>query len=233
MERDTRVAAGTRADAEGSVDENEAIVRVARLLAPVTVLGPGARLGLWVQGCGLACPGCSAQDTWDPTGGVPVPVPQLVDRIVDAIVADSLDGLTITGGEPTDQGAPLASVVSGVRERIGSLDVLVFTGRTLGAARATAPALIKAATCVVAGPYRREEPLPGHRLRATANQEMWIESDASERYASWLADADAPGLQVFAEGGGLYLVGLPRPGDLDRFDALMAQAGVTLKGVSW
>ncbi len=31
---------------------------------PVTVLGPGRRIGLWVQGCSIHCPGCVSQDTW-------------------------------------------------------------------------------------------------------------------------------------------------------------------------
>ncbi|HSV19446.1 MAG TPA: 4Fe-4S cluster-binding domain-containing protein, partial [Casimicrobiaceae bacterium] len=31
---------------------------------PVTVLGPGKRIGLWLQGCSIHCPGCVSQDTW-------------------------------------------------------------------------------------------------------------------------------------------------------------------------
>ena len=85
-------------------------VRVARLLAPVTVLGPGRRLGLWVQGCGLACPGCASRDTWDPAEGLEIPVAELADRITRTVVAEDLTGLTITGGEPTDQGRALASL---------------------------------------------------------------------------------------------------------------------------
>lgn len=208
-------------------------VRVARLLAPVTVLGPGRRLGLWVQGCGLACPGCSSRDTWDPAGGTTIPVGELVDTVCAAILRDGLDGLTLTGGEPTDQAEALTSVVAGVRARLPGLDVLVFTGRTLKAARTLAPQLVSQATCVVAGPYRREDPQPGHRLAATANQEVVVAPEASERYAAWLADAAAPRLQALASGGGLYLVGLPNPGDLDLFRRRLAERGVLLEGVSW
>lgn len=53
-------------------------VRVARIMAPITVLGPGSRVGLWVQGCALACPGCASRDTWDPGGGHAVDVSRLL-----------------------------------------------------------------------------------------------------------------------------------------------------------
>lgn len=225
MERDIAVMPAPR--------QVEATVRIARMLAPVTVLGPGRRLGLWVQGCGLACPGCASRDTWDRAGGVEISVAVLVEQIVAAVNADSLDGLTLTGGEPTDQAEGLAAVVTGVRERLPNLDVLLFTGRPLRAARAIAAGLTDLATCIVAGPYRREHPLPGHRLVATSNQELWVAPEASERYTVWLADEGAPRLQMFAADGGLYLVGLPSPGDLDRFGDLMARRGIRLEGVSW
>ena len=31
---------------------------------PVTVLGPGRRIGIWLQGCSIHCKGCVSQDTW-------------------------------------------------------------------------------------------------------------------------------------------------------------------------
>lgn len=214
-------------------DADVLTVRVARVLAPVTVLGPGRRLGLWVQGCALACPGCASRDTWDAAGGTAVPVAALADRLGDALDADGLDGLTITGGEPTDQGLALAGLVAALRRRRPDLDVLVFTGRPPAAARALAPDLVAAATCLVAGPYRREQPSPGHRLLATANQELIVAPAASDRYGAWLADADAPRLQVLPCDGGLQLVGMPAPGDLELFRAGLAERGVVLEGVSW
>lgn len=214
-------------------DADALTLRVARVLAPVTVLGPGRRIVVWVQGCGLACPGCASRDTWDVAGGTVVPVTALADRLADAVAADELDGLTITGGEPTDQAIPLTALVVLLRERLPGLDVLVFTGRTLAAARAVAPDLIAQASCVVAGPYQREHPTPEHRLLATANQELLITPEASGRYAAWLTEPAPTRIQVFAEGTGLYLVGLPAPGDLDRFRAELGERGVQLEGVSW
>lgn len=46
----------------------EVKIAVNRLHWPVTVLGPGRRVGIWMQGCSIGCPGCVSRDTW------PVPV---------------------------------------------------------------------------------------------------------------------------------------------------------------
>ena len=42
----------------------EVKVAVNRLHWPVTVLGPGRRVGIWMQGCSIGCPGCVSRDTW-------------------------------------------------------------------------------------------------------------------------------------------------------------------------
>ena len=79
--------------------------RISRLHYPVTALGPGRRLGVWVQGCPLACPGCIARDTWDPAGGHEVAVADLT-AVWQAAVDDGADGLTVSGGEPLEQAVP-------------------------------------------------------------------------------------------------------------------------------
>ena len=46
---------------------------------PVTVLGPGQRIGIWFQGCRIHCPGCVSQDTWAADPGKRMPLHELVD----------------------------------------------------------------------------------------------------------------------------------------------------------
>ena len=46
---------------------------------PVTVLGPGRRIGLWLQGCNIGCKGCLSRDTWAREPGK--------DMAVDALLA--------------------------------------------------------------------------------------------------------------------------------------------------
>jgi anaerobic ribonucleoside-triphosphate reductase activating protein len=215
-------------------DDPELTLRLARVLAPVTVLGPGSRIALWVQGCGLACPSCASVDTWDPAGGAVLPVAQAADLVVEQVRDLGLDGITISGGEPTDQGTALTGLLDQVRRALApvDLDVLVFTGRTLSAAQAVAPTLVAAADCVVSGPYRADRPAAG-RLLASDNQRLsFCTPDVERRYRGWLT-APGPDLQVAADDRDLYLVGLPAAGDLDRFATGLQDRGVTLGAVSW
>src|SRR4029077_956889 len=46
---------------------------------PVTVLGPGRRIGLWVQGCTIRCRGCVSQDTWPRDPAKRIDVAALLD----------------------------------------------------------------------------------------------------------------------------------------------------------
>lgn len=38
---------------------------IARILYPVKVLGPGERIGIWMDGCEHGCIGCSNPELWD------------------------------------------------------------------------------------------------------------------------------------------------------------------------
>lgn len=62
--------------------------------------GPGIRYTIWTQGCSIHCPGCLNKDTWDFSAGYD----KSIESIIQEIKSDStLDGITITGGEPLDQ----------------------------------------------------------------------------------------------------------------------------------
>lgn len=207
-------------------------LRISRLLSPVTVLGPGRRVGIWVQGCTLACPGCASADTWDTRGGRSVSVEACAQELIDMLNADiSLSGLSITGGEPVQQGASIARLVELVRSAHPETDVLLFTGYALTAARREAAILLDHVDAVVAGPYRRGSGFGGP-LVGSANQQLHILTPLGEsRFASY--DDDRPAMQVAAADGELLMVGIPRPGDLDRLEIMLAQRGITFGEVTW
>ncbi len=77
---------------------------------PVTVLGPGRRIGLWVQGCSIHCPGCVSQDTWPKDPARAIAVPELI-AWCRKVTAGTFDGVTISGGEPFEQPAGLAALL--------------------------------------------------------------------------------------------------------------------------
>lgn len=61
--------------------------------------GPGVRVTLFCAGCDHHCPGCQNPTTWDPNGGQPF-TDETLDKIVDLLRPDYIQGLTLTGGDP-------------------------------------------------------------------------------------------------------------------------------------
>ena len=91
--------------------------------------GPGERIVLWFQGCPLACPGCFNPETHATTPRRVMPVARLLEQIVER--HNSIEGVTITGGEPFEQADALRVLLAEIR-RSTALSVLVFTGYTRG-----------------------------------------------------------------------------------------------------
>ncbi|MFB6892958.1 4Fe-4S cluster-binding domain-containing protein [Kitasatospora sp. NPDC056327] len=214
-------------------------VRVAQVHRPVTSLGPGRRLGVWFQGCTLACPGCMSRHTWDGTGGRELSIERFA-ALWRRALADGLDGLTVSGGEPLEQPAALGALLAAAdeeRRRAGATaDLLVYTGwepEELAADPATAAAL-DGADAVITGRYRAGEPT---RLawRGSANQRLETRTALGrERYAPFLEHRpERPELQVHVSEGEVRVIGVPRPGDLGRIERDLVRRGVTLRETSW
>lgn len=210
-------------------------MQIARVLHPVTALGPGRRVGVWVQGCTLACPGCASTDTWDGTAGTTVSVTDLAALVAHLFAADpSLTGLTITGGEPLQQATELATLLVALRAEWltagAEIDVLLFTGYAARTARVLAPQLLGLADVVVSGPYRAHHGHGGGIL-GSSNQEVVVRTTLGHRRMSHLSEAQP--LQVTISGSDITMIGLPRPGDLDRLRTELSAVGIDLAAVSW
>lgn len=208
-------------------------IRLNRVIAPITTLGPGRRLGIWVQGCTLACPGCASVDTWDAAGGFAIGVGDLAAALAERIQHDELSGLTLTGGEPFQQAGACAHLLDQVVSAVAQpLDVVVFTGYTYRAAARISPTLVALADGVVCGRYRREQAGDDLLLGSTNQQIVWADPAAEARFTAW-RDTDPPRLEAMVDDQDVYLVGVPGPSDLDRFSARLNARGVELQATSW
>ena len=211
--------------------------RISRLHYPVTALGPGRRLGVWVQGCPLACPGCIARDTWDPAGGREVTVADLT-AVWQAAVDDGADGLTVSGGEPLQQAAALAEFLraaDAVRRRAGrELDFLLYTGYELDELGAPALAALELADAVITGRYRAAEP-GGGIWRGSANQRLRPRTALGERRYRPYVDhvPERAPVQVAVDGRHVWFIGVPTRGTLPRLERALRSRGVSWEGTSW
>lgn len=211
------------------------IARISRIHQPVTVLGHGNRIGVWMQGCSIACKGCVSRDTWSASDGFTMDVTDLIAVVVEA-VDRGLDGLTISGGEPFDQPVALHELLVGVRQRRGSLrefDVLVYSGRSLSIIRQDHSPILEHIDALIPEPFRAVDG-PGDRWRGSANQPIIpLSALGRQRYSDDGSMDGQRAMQVSVEDGRVWMIGIPGPGDLRRVTDRVAGAGVGLSEVSW
>lgn len=150
---------------------------VHNLAFPVTVLGPGRRVALWVAGCSLRCTGCITPQLWERSAGARKNPTAVVERLL--AIEESLDGLTITGGEPFEQPGSLVELIDRVAVERPHWSVLIYSGHRFAALRRRGPdtrALLERTDVLIAGPYRPDRP-PEHPLAGSGNQRVHLLSD--------------------------------------------------------
>ncbi|MCC8027053.1 MAG: pyruvate formate lyase-activating protein [Clostridium sp.] len=68
-----------------------------------TVDGPGIRMVIFLSGCPMRCLYCHNPDTWDPKGGDPMTVEDILNLYENARHFYKKGGITVSGGEPLMQ----------------------------------------------------------------------------------------------------------------------------------
>ena len=210
---------------------------------PVTVLGPGRRIGLWLQGCTIGCRGCVSQDTWPRDASKAIPVAELLDWCA-RVAPEGPDGITISGGEPFEQPAGLLALLEGLdRWRRGlvqgggpDFDILCYSGQPMRRLQRDHARLLALIDAVIPEPYVDSLPVT-HVWRGSGNQPLVVLTERGRRrYAGHVdAAADAAGkrMQVAVEGGRVWMIGIPARDDMERVEALCAERGLALERVSW
>ncbi|MEO3944960.1 4Fe-4S single cluster domain-containing protein [Gorillibacterium sp. CAU 1737] len=101
----------------------DSLIRIADWVEDSITDGPGLRFTLFTQGCPHACPGCHNPQTHAVEGGRVVTLGSILDRIR---ANPLLDGVTLSGGDPFEQAAPLAFLAEKIHEL--GLNVITYTG---------------------------------------------------------------------------------------------------------
>lgn len=154
-------------------------LNITQVAANMTVLGYGQhRAGVWTQGCAIGCPGCVSLHTHDPAAGRLVEPAQIIAWLRNH--GSPIDGLTISGGEPSSQDSVVRELIDAYRNTFPG-DVLLYTGLPWTNFSVRYPDLAKACDVVIAGPYVQY--LPALPLRGSSNQTVHLLTElAHERY---------------------------------------------------
>lgn len=102
-------------------------LRIYSRLAHSSANGPGERAVIWLQGCPFRCRGCFNQELRDTEDGEEIGTEKLFRWFVSI---KGISGITLSGGEPTEQIAGLLSLLTEVRSKT-NLSILLFSGRTI------------------------------------------------------------------------------------------------------
>jgi anaerobic ribonucleoside-triphosphate reductase activating protein len=177
-------------------------LNVARWVPRSAANGPGERFVLWLQGCGLACPGCWNPDTWSFAPRHLMTPDEVLARIQ---AVPGLEGVTFTGGEPFAQASALVPLAQRIRE--AGLSLVVFTGHALHELRSPpARELLALVDVLITGRFVLAERDLTLAWRGSRNQEVLF---LTQRYG---AEDAALGGQVevhLDEAGGVVLTGFP------------------------
>lgn len=214
-------------------------IQVNKAHYPVTVLGPGRRIGIWLQGCSIHCKGCVSTDTWATDPRRAIAVSELL-AWCKRTAGQELDGITLSGGEPFDQPGPLRTLLQalhGWRKQGGQdFDILCYSGYPLKTLQQRHPALLKLLDAIIPEPYADGLPL-GKLWCGSSNQSLVpLSPRGVERFAPFtLENADSPGkrMQMSVEGGRVWMIGIPERGDMARLEELCQSRGLSLEQVSW
>lgn len=183
------------------------MVNLHAFLDASTENGPGTRAVIWVQGCTLACPGCFNPDTHD------LAIRQAIsthDLAAHLLALSNIEGITISGGEPFLQAAPLAELCAIMRQH--DRGVIVFSGfpfeTLVQAERSDWNALLAVTDLLIAGPFVLAEACD-LALRGSRNQTLHF---LSGRYAAYREqfDHEANSVEIMIdETGQVTMTGFP------------------------
>jgi anaerobic ribonucleoside-triphosphate reductase activating protein len=197
----------------------------------VTALGWGIRGGIWLQGCSISCPGCLSRDTWPEDDRLLVDVGVITGWVAE--VVPKSDGITISGGEPFDQPAAVREIARAARLAATdrAVDILVYSGRSIAELERDHLPVLAEIDAVITEPFDARRPADDG-WRGSTNQEFHALTPlgAQREPATWRADRR---LQVTVDERQVWIVGIPRHGDLNRMEAHLAADGIELDQVSW
>ncbi len=165
---------------EGSVRSGSTtFIDLFRLYHYSTVDGPGRRSVVQVAGCSIRCPGCYVPETHEAANGKSTEVVEIIAEIL-ANRADH-DGVTILGGEPFDQPAAIAELVTRLKDL--DINIVVYTGYTLDTLLNKKDKrienILKMTDLLIDGPYIREFGKRAGEYRGSTNQRSIPQPDVT------------------------------------------------------
>ncbi len=137
------------------------------IIRGTTVDGPGFRTSIYLAGCKHHCPGCHNPSTWDPDGGRPM----TLEEIMEIVIEEDFD-VTLSGGDPLFFPEATAELARNIKK--SGKNIWMYTGYTIeqiladDRLRLPLPYL----DVIVDGPFIEALKDPDLRFRGSSNQRI-------------------------------------------------------------
>lgn len=162
------------------------------------LLGPNKRYLIWFQGCDKNCKGCMSQLSRD----LKIKNEIEVDDIVEDILKQDVEGITISGGEPFLQIDGLTELVSKVKNK--GLGVIVYTGYLYDDIKHLE--VMRDIDILIDGPYIDELNMNNDAYRGSSNQRIIALSD---RYDLSEYQSHKRRAEITFDRDNIHLIGVP------------------------
>lgn len=187
----------------------DVVVNLARCHFPVNGLGYGRRVGIWLQGCSIHCPGCIVPETWVSRPEHRTSLYRLLQALQPWL--EQADGVTISGGEPFDQATELGALLAALRILCKG-DMLVYSGYPWRKLYQQHPEVLQLCDAIISEPFRLKD-RGGEPLIGSANQRInLLTSLGRDRYSNWRSFERR--IDIAEDNGLLRMAGIPRKGEL-------------------
>ena len=159
---------------------SDLLLNVSATMSRSRANGPGVRAVIWVQGCTIGCSGCYSASTHPHSSNSLVEPSEVVEWI---LAIPSIEGITISGGEPFEQAAALVDIIGQMKRVRPELTVFIFSGHEyqtlLQSEEKSVRKLIQHSDMLSTGPYIAKLRDQALLWRGSSNQELHY---ITERY---------------------------------------------------
>lgn len=192
---------------------------------PVYNLGPGKRLGIWVQGCSIHCKDCINKSTWSMKSGKKLHLLDIYNMV--KIICKDYDGITITGGEPFDQYPQLMAFAYLIKKKT-ELNILCYTGYYLHELEQKFPdkAFYSGIDFLIDGRYEKDL-ISSNSLKGSGNQSIYefvnkkaVKTNLNNIKKTW---------SIRCEEDTIYMAGIPEKNEMAAISNCMKLKGIHLK----
>lgn len=196
---------------------------IARILYPVKVLGPGNRVGIWMVGCKHCCKGCSNPELWEFQEKYKTSLETVLALIEQIAKDNTIDGFTITGGDPFEQPEALKKIL--LQLQTISSDILVYTGYEYDDIQKEHGDILSLVSVLIDGKYEEEKNNVSCLIGSDNQKIYYLDENVKSIYEKYIKETQNQ-IQNFTSKDGIISVGIHRPNYQQELDNAVKKKGL-------